>query len=196
MRRMVLSAALLLSVAGSAYAQSPVQRGDYLVNSILNCGGCHSPRGPDAASKPLSGGNPFETPAFKVFTSNLTPDKETGIGNMRPDELIRSWRTGLHWPENRRILPPMPAPHYTALTDEDIRAIHAFLTTVPPVKNRAPASKPAPASSNQANRFRRAAARIASAVLTLSRAALTFRPTARTVAKASRPGTATISTAA
>ena len=61
MQRLVVTAAVLFAAGGSAFAQSPVQRGDYLVNSILNCGGCHTPRGPDSAGKLLSGGNVFET---------------------------------------------------------------------------------------------------------------------------------------
>lgn len=136
MRRTMLSAALLLSVAGSAYAQSPTQRGEYLVNSILNCGGCHSPRGPDAAAKPLSGGNLFETPAFKVSTSNLTPDKETGIGNWTADQIKNAILKGIR--PDGTPLAVMPTAYYTVLTPRDADAIVAYLRSLKPVKNQVP----------------------------------------------------------
>ncbi len=133
MHRLVLSAAVLLAAGGAAFAQSPVQRGDYLVNSILNCGGCHSPRGPDAATKPLSGGNLFESPAFKVYTSNLTPDKETGLGNWTADQIKNAIMKGVR--PDGTLLAVMPSDYYTVLTQRDADAIVAYLRSLKPVKN-------------------------------------------------------------
>lgn len=67
----------------SAAAQTPVERGSYLVNTIMTCGNCHTPKGPtgDIAEKAFSGGLTFDEPPFKVTASNITQDKETGIGS-------------------------------------------------------------------------------------------------------------------
>ena len=79
---------LLLAVANGAgagdKAESPSQRGAYLVNTIMACGNCHTPRDADGkpvAERALSGGLAFNTPAFVATASNITPDKETGIGS-------------------------------------------------------------------------------------------------------------------
>jgi mono/diheme cytochrome c family protein len=133
MHRLVLLAAVLLAAGGTAFAQSPVQRGEYLVNSILNCGGCHSPRGPDGAAKPLSGGNPFESPAFKVYTSNLTPDKETGLGNWTADQIKNAIIKGVR--PDGTVLAVMPSEYYSVLTQRDADAIVAYLRSLKPVKN-------------------------------------------------------------
>src|SRR5262245_7649694 len=124
MVRTMLSVAVLVAAAGSAFAQSPAQRGEYLVNSILNCGGCHSPRGPDAAVKQLSGGNLFESPAFKVYTSNLTPDKETGLGNWTADQIKNAILKGVR--PDGTVLAVMPSAYYTVLTPRDADAIVAY----------------------------------------------------------------------
>ena len=137
MQRMVLSAAVLLSVAGSACAQSPAQRGEYLVNSILNCGGCHTPPGPDGASKPFSGGILFDTPAFKAHAPNITPDKETGIGNWTADEIKNALMKGVR--PNGAVLAAMPTNYYTVLTSRDADAIVAYLRSLKPIKNQMPA---------------------------------------------------------
>ena len=70
-------------------AQSAVERGDYLVNTIMTCANCHSPKGPPAAiaGKDYSGGLRFDEPPFKVTAPNITPDKETGIGNWSDAEI-------------------------------------------------------------------------------------------------------------
>jgi mono/diheme cytochrome c family protein len=137
MIRLFAGAALIsIAVGGPAFAQSPAQRGDYLVNSILNCGGCHTPRGPDAASKLLAGGNVFETPGFKVYTSNLTPDKETGLGNWTADQIKTAIMKG-HRPDGTPLA-VMPTGYYTVLTPRDADAIVAYLRSLKPVKNQVP----------------------------------------------------------
>ena len=73
-----------LAFAGSALAQTPVERGSYLVNSVLSCGNCHTPRGPGGVfdmSKQLSGGpQTWDEETYKVTGANITPDVETGNG--------------------------------------------------------------------------------------------------------------------
>lgn len=136
MIRLVFAVAALAVGASSAFAQSPAQRGEYLVNSILNCGGCHTPRGPAGADKPFAGGNVFETPAFKVYTSNLTPDKETGLGNWTAEQIKNAIMKGVR--PNGTVLAVMPTAYYTVLTQRDADAIVAYLRSLKPIKNAVP----------------------------------------------------------
>src|SRR5208283_5351920 len=71
-----------LALVGGAYADTPVERGSYLVNTIMTCGNCHTPKGPngDIADKAFSGGLSWDEPPFKVTAANITPDNDTGIG--------------------------------------------------------------------------------------------------------------------
>ena len=83
---------------GSARADTDlVKRGDYLVNGILTCGNCHSPKGPgaDVAEKAFSGGLSWDEAPFKVTAPNITQDEETGIGNYTDAELNQVLRKGI-----------------------------------------------------------------------------------------------------
>jgi mono/diheme cytochrome c family protein len=73
------------------------------------------------------------------FTANLTPDKETGLGDWTEEMFIKTMRTGLHQGKGRQILPPMPWRMVGQLTDNDLRDLFAYLQSLPPVKNRVPA---------------------------------------------------------
>ena len=87
-----------LAAVGIANAQSDlVKRGDYLVNGILTCGNCHTPKGPtgDIADKMFSGGLNWDEPPFKVTAPNITQDKETGIGEYTDAELRQVLRKGI-----------------------------------------------------------------------------------------------------
>src|SRR5262245_28706265 len=72
-------------LATTSLTQTPIERGSYLVNGVLTCGNCHTPRGPGgvfAMDRQLSGGpQEWDRPTYKVRGANITPDKETGIGN-------------------------------------------------------------------------------------------------------------------
>ncbi len=134
---------LLLAAAlvGSANAQSNlVKRGDYLVNTIMTCDNCHSPKGPPAAiaGKTLSGGLSWDEPPFKVTASNITQDKETSIGGWSDADIKKLMRTGVR-PNGVQIAAIMPTAFYGILTDRDMDAIVAYLRTVKPVKNTVPA---------------------------------------------------------
>ena len=74
------------------------------------------------------------------FAINLTPDKATGIGEWTEETFIQALRTGKHQgqPNGRDILPPMPWPDYKQATDEDLKAIWAYLRSLPPIKNQVP----------------------------------------------------------
>jgi hypothetical protein len=73
------------------------------------------------------------------YTANLTPDKETGLGDWTEEQFIATMRTGRHQGKGRPILPPMPFWMVGALGDEDIKSVFAYLQSLPPVKNRVPA---------------------------------------------------------
>lgn len=76
------------------------------------------------------------------FTANLTPDKETGIGDWTLETFRSALRTGRHLGRGRPILPPMPWPVYGQMTDADLEAIFTFLMSQPAVKNRVPEPLP------------------------------------------------------
>jgi mono/diheme cytochrome c family protein len=135
-----LIAGLLVTVVTPALAQTPVERGGYLVNTLMTCQNCHTPMGPNGPQfdKALSGGLPFDTPAFSVTAPNITPDPETGIGKWTDAQIKTLLRTGVN-PSGIKIAPVMPTGFYDMLTERDMDAIVAYLRTVKPVKNAVPA---------------------------------------------------------
>jgi len=130
-----------LAWAGSAAAQDQVARGKYLV-TIMGCNDCHTPGAllgkPDMAHM-LSGSDVgFEVPGLGVFVGrNLTPDKETGLGNWSAPEIVTAFTTGKR-PDGRILSPAMPYENFKTLTAEDAQAIAAFLKSLPPVHNAIP----------------------------------------------------------
>jgi cytochrome c553 len=87
------------------------------------------------------------------FTANLTPDTSTGIGEWTEETFIRAIRTGKHqgYSNGRDILPPMPWFVYRNFTDQDLKAIWAYLRSIPPVKNQVPLPVPPGAPLSMAN---------------------------------------------
>ncbi len=80
----------------------------------------------------------FSGPWGVSFTANLTPDEETGLGRWTEETFVQAIRTGRHEGVGRPILPPMPWPMYRNATDEDLKAIFAYLQTIPAIRNRVP----------------------------------------------------------
>jgi len=76
------------------------------------------------------------------FAMNLTPDKATGLGSWTPEMFVQALREGKHQGTGRAILPPMPWIWYRNMTDEDLRAIFAYLQSLPPVNNPVPEPLP------------------------------------------------------
>jgi mono/diheme cytochrome c family protein len=139
-RKIVLGSAFVMALAGAAQAQSDlVKRGDYLVNTIMTCGNCHSPKGPqgDIPGKHFSGGLSWDEPPFKVTAPNITEDKETGIGAWTDDQIKHLLRTGER-PNGVPIAAVMPVGFYKIITDGDLNAIVAYLRTIKPIKNKVP----------------------------------------------------------
>jgi mono/diheme cytochrome c family protein len=131
--------------AGGAIAESPAERGAYLVNTVMACGNCHSPRNADGntiADKAFSGGLSFTTPAFIVTAPNITPDVETGIGSWSDAEIRRALMEGMRPDHGRLAGVPlaaiMPANFYRALLPDDLDAIVAYLHTIKPVRSETP----------------------------------------------------------
>lgn len=75
------------------------------------------------------------------YAANLTPDA-TGLGSWTPEIFIQAMRTGKHVGVGRPILPPMPWMDYALMTDEDLRAVFAYLKSLPPISNAVPAPVP------------------------------------------------------
>jgi len=130
--------AVLLAAAGGAIAQTPLERGSYLVNAVMACDGCHTPRGPGGVfvmEKWFSGGmQTWDTPAYLVKGSNITPDRDSGLGAWSDAEIKRALTEGTHR-LGRPISPQMPFAFYKILTPRDLDATVAYLRSVAPVVN-------------------------------------------------------------
>jgi mono/diheme cytochrome c family protein len=123
----------------------PVKYGAYLAGPIAHCVECHTPH--DATMRPersrwLAGGFRFEGPFGVSYSTNLTPDPETGIGRWS-DAQIAAAVNGTD-PSGRVVMPPMPWPYYAGkIAPRDLQAIIAYLRSAKPVKNAVPPPEPA-----------------------------------------------------
>ncbi|RYF36255.1 MAG: c-type cytochrome, partial [Comamonadaceae bacterium] len=116
-----------LPVPAGAADQTLVERGAYLARAG-NCAGCHTARGGES----YAGGLGIATPFGTVYTSNLTPDKATGIGDWSPAHFWRAMHNGRSR-DGRLLYPAFPYTSYTKVTREDSDAIYAFLQSRPAV---------------------------------------------------------------
>jgi mono/diheme cytochrome c family protein len=158
---------LLASKSADAARSDRVARGKYLV-AYGGCNDCHTPQimtpqGPQPDLKRLLSGHPADaqlppppklddSPWFAAtagmtawagpwgisYAANLTPDQNTGLGIWTEAMFIEAMRTGRHYGVARDILPPMPWQSLRGLTDEDLKAIYAYLRSIPPVRNQVP----------------------------------------------------------
>jgi mono/diheme cytochrome c family protein len=146
--------------------QTQIQRGEYLVK-FGDCAACHTPLkfGPNGPEPDLArylsghrediklpqpdlkpgpwfaataGMTAWAGPWGISYAANLTPDPNTGIGIWTEEMFLNTMRTGKHMGAGRPILPPMPWQASAHLSDEDLKAIFAYLQSVPAVKNRVP----------------------------------------------------------
>ncbi|GBC85221.1 Nicotinate dehydrogenase subunit B [bacterium HR11] len=148
-----------------------VARGRYLV-TISHCNDCHTPwkmepQGPAPDETRLLSGHPedlkmpvpprvdapwgwygavtntaFAGPWGTSYGANLTPDPDTGLGAWTEAIFIKAMRTGRHMGAGRPIMPPMPWQNVGRMTDADLKAIFAYLRTIPPIRNRVPDYEP------------------------------------------------------
>ena len=172
------ASAALFSLAGKAPQEqnARIERGRYLVQ-FAGCSDCHTPlkvtaKGPEPDFSRLFSGHPEEMklpspnlapgPWFAAtvgmtawagpwgisYASNLTPDTNTGIGIWTEAMFLKAMKTGRHMGNGREILPPMPWQNFSHLRDDDVKAIFAYLKSLPPVRNRIP--EPVPPSGKPA----------------------------------------------
>jgi len=118
---------------------SVILRGKHLVFSSAHCADCHSKTNADSLIKlgqevPLTGGIMFDLPVGKIYSKNITPDKETGIGNLTDAEIARALRYGVH-ADGTVVFNFMP---FNNLSDEDLTAIISYLRAQKPVRNKVP----------------------------------------------------------
>ena len=104
-----------------------VKRGEYLARAA-DCMVCHT--APDRTE--YAGGLAFPTPFGTLYSTNITPDKETGIGNYTDQDCLNAVQRGVR-PDGTRLYPAMPFPSYTYMTDHDALAIKAYLFSLPAV---------------------------------------------------------------
>jgi mono/diheme cytochrome c family protein len=139
MIRFAFGSLLVVAAVGSASAQTPIERGNYLVNGVLTCGNCHTPRGPGGAfamDKQLSGGpREWDTPTYKVRGANITPDRETGIGSWTEAQVKKALVDGVR-PDGTQLAPIMPYGYYKVFTAGDLDAVVAYLRSVAPISNK------------------------------------------------------------
>lgn len=110
-------------------------RGEYVMRAG-DCMACHTAKG----GEPLAGGNAIESPMGKIWASNITPDKETGIGNWTLDQFRAAMVDGIGG-HGQQLYPAMPYENYRYMKESDIRALYDYLQTeVKPVKNEVQAT--------------------------------------------------------
>jgi len=106
-----------------------VGRGEYLTRAA-DCAACHTAPG----GKPFAGGLPFKLPMIgTLYSTNITPDRETGIGDWSDDEFVRALHEGIG-KEGEHLYPAFPYASYTLMTREDALAIKAYLFSVKPIR--------------------------------------------------------------
>ena len=110
-------------------------RGEYVMRAG-DCMACHTAKG----GEPMAGGNAIESPMGKIWASNITPDKETGIGNWTLDQFRAAMVDGVGG-HGQQLYPAMPYENYRFMTESDIRALYDYIQTeVKPVKNEVQAT--------------------------------------------------------
>jgi mono/diheme cytochrome c family protein len=125
----------LTGVPAQLASADVVKRGEYLIHAA-DCQACHTAPG----GAPFSGGFAFNMPFGTIYSTNITPDNETGIGNYTDAQFLAAVHKGIR-ADGEKLYPAMPYTSYTYMTDDDVLAIKAYLFTLSPVH--------APAKQNQ-----------------------------------------------
>ena len=115
-----------------ALEESTIERGRYLALAG-NCASCHT----TADGGFMAGGLAFETPFGKIYSTNITPDADTGIGDWTGEQFLTSMRRGVR-PDGEHLYPVFPYTAFTKVTDEDIVALYAYLQSIPGLRQAAP----------------------------------------------------------
>jgi mono/diheme cytochrome c family protein len=115
-------------------------RGEYLVNAVMGCDGCHTPRpgGVFNMTRRFSGGyQVWDEPAYTVRGSNITQDLETGIGSWSVADIKKLLTDGVR-PSGVPVAHQMPYPFYKILTTGDLDAVATYIKSLPAVRNQVP----------------------------------------------------------
>jgi mono/diheme cytochrome c family protein len=136
MRAILAILFLCTAFAGGAALAEPsaetIARGKALANAG-DCASCHT----SDPAKPFAGGKRIDTPFGGIYTPNLTPDRDTGIGTWSDDEFYRALHFGVRR-DGSRYYPAFPYPSFTKLIRGDVLAIRAYLATLTPLRNTPP----------------------------------------------------------
>ena len=135
---LLLLAGAVLWNSGATQAQTDkelVKKGQYIFSVAGGCA-CHS----DPKGTPDAGGRAFPIPFGTIYSTNITPDKETGLGNWTDQQIYDAMIKGIR-PDGSRILPVMPYEAYSGMAQEDLKALLAYLRTLKPVKKATPQLK-------------------------------------------------------
>lgn len=121
-----------------------LERGKYLVDAVAGCLDCHSEHDPTLEGFPAKAGREGAGVLFlqdpdlgKVYASNITPDRESGIGNWSDDQIARAIREGIGG-DGHALFPIMPYRNFRKLSDEDLASIVVYIRSIPPVRNVLP----------------------------------------------------------
>ena len=125
----------LLQTGASPYTAATLERGRQLA-ALGNCVGCHSV--PEGVAN--AGGRALQTPFGTVYSTNLTPDVETGIGSWSLNAFQRAMREGISR-DGHRLYPAFPFTSFAKTSDEDLTALYAYLMAQPTVRSRTPAAQ-------------------------------------------------------
>ncbi len=121
--------------ADQAPADPLVRKGQYLA-ALGDCVSCHTRPG----GEPFAGGLPLKTPFGTIYTANITPDYDAGIGGWTEEQFTRALREGVA-DDGDHLYPAFPYTAYTKVTDDDVHAIYAYLKTLAPSKYAPPANQ-------------------------------------------------------
>jgi len=124
--------AVLLLAAGAAAEDGAAERGRAVLEAAGGCT-CHSDA--KGGGGPLSGGRGMQTPFGVFYSTNITPDPETGIGRFSDADFVNAMREGLA-PDGHAYLPVFPYTSFTGMSDEDVLALKAYLFTLAPVRRQ------------------------------------------------------------
>lgn len=120
-----------LQLAAQLRAAS-VQAGARLA-AVGNCAVCHTAPG----GTPFAGGRAFDTPFGTLYSTNITPDPKTGIGQWSPGDFSRAMKSGISR-DGHRLYPAFPYPHFQGMTDADLESVYRFLMTREPIQAAPP----------------------------------------------------------
>jgi mono/diheme cytochrome c family protein len=138
LRAVVAACAIaMLPAAPDARSQELVERGRYLT-TVADCEACHTD--PAHPQQRFGGGRVIETPFGKLAAPNITPDRASGIGGWSDQQFEAALRRGVR-ADGKRLYPAMPYVYYTRMSADDVRAIRAYLQTIPAVRNAVKADR-------------------------------------------------------